>query len=194
MLKRKIDSYIHQYYTNSHNALLITGARQIGKTYSIREFGKSYKSFVEINFVEQPMAAEQLRSALEQDENGIIIVMEDTKKAANKLLKNNEFLKECFTIRIDLEPLDNATLVKIAKEYAREQEYSIDDMGVLALHTCIAERQTSEHAVTVAEVKELVDDAIWNANRKTVGHFFDVLLAKRYDDEDMIILREKDFI
>lgn len=138
--------------------------------------------------------AEQLRSALEQDENGIIIVMEDTKKAANKLLKNNEFLKECFTIRIDLEPLDNATLVKIAKEYAREQEYSIDDMGVLALHTCIAERQTSEHAVTVAEVKELVDDAIWNANRKTVGHFFDVLLAKRYDDEDMIILREKDFI
>lgn len=63
MLKRKIDSYIHQYYTNSRNALLITGARQIGKTYSIREFGKSYKSFVEINFVEQPMAAEQLRSA-----------------------------------------------------------------------------------------------------------------------------------
>lgn len=138
--------------------------------------------------------AEQLRSALEQDESGIIIVMEDTKKAVNKLLKNNSFLKECFTVRIDIEPLDNATLVKIAKDYAREQEYSIDDMGVLALHTCIAERQTSEHAVTVAEVKELVDDAIWNANRKTVGHFFDVLLAKRYDDEDMIILREKDFI
>ena len=63
MLKRKIDSYIQQYYTNSRNALLITGARQIGKTYSIREFGKNYKSFVEINFVEQPMAAEQLGSA-----------------------------------------------------------------------------------------------------------------------------------
>lgn len=63
MLKRKIDSYIHQYYMNSRNALLITGARQIGKTYSIREFGKNYKSFVEINFVEQPMAAEQLRNA-----------------------------------------------------------------------------------------------------------------------------------
>lgn len=138
--------------------------------------------------------AEQLRSALEQDESGIIIVMEDTKKAVNKLLKGSDFLKECFTVRIDIEPLDNATLVIIAKEYAREKEYSIDDMGVLALHTCIAERQTSEHAVTVAEVKELVDDAIWNANRKTVGHFFDVLMAKRYDDEDMIILREKDFI
>ena len=68
------------------------------------------------------------------------------------------------------------------------------DMGVLALHTCIAERQTSEHAVTVSEVKEMVDDAIWNANRKTIGHFFDILLAKRYDDEDMIVLREKDFI
>ncbi len=138
--------------------------------------------------------ADKIRNCLEQEGNGIIVVLEDTKKAMNKLLKSNEVLKECFTIRIDVEALDNDTLVEIAKEYAKEQEYSIDTMGVLALHTCIAERQTSDHAVTVAEVKELVDEAIASANRKTLGHFFDVLLAKRYDDEDMIILREKDFI
>ena len=138
--------------------------------------------------------ADKIRNSLEQEGNGIIVVLEDTKKAMNKLLKSNEVLKECFTIRIDVEALDNDTLVEIAKEYAKEQEYSIDTMGVLALHTCIAERQTSDHAVTVAEVKELVDEAIASANRKTLGHFFDVLLAKRYDDEDMIILREKDFI
>ncbi|MBO5165204.1 MAG: hypothetical protein J6B90_01215 [Lachnospiraceae bacterium] len=138
--------------------------------------------------------ADKIRNCLEQEGNGIIVVLEDTKKAMNKLLKSNEVLKECFTLRIDVEALDNDTLVTIAKEYARELEYSIDEMGVLALHTCIAERQTSDHAVTVAEVKEMVDEAIASANRKTLGHFFDVLLAKRYDDEDMIIIREKDFI
>lgn len=138
--------------------------------------------------------ADKIRNCLEQEGNGIIVVLEDTKKAMNRLLKSNEVLKECFTLRIDVEALDNDTLVTIAKEYARELEYSIDEMGVLALHTCIAERQTSDHAVTVAEVKEMVDEAIASANRKTLGHFFDVLLAKRYDDEDMIIIREKDFI
>lgn len=63
MLKRKIDSYISNYYNATRNALLITGARQIGKTYSIREFGKSFKSFVEINFVENPEAADVFKGA-----------------------------------------------------------------------------------------------------------------------------------
>lgn len=56
MLKRKIASYIREFYNNSRNALLITGARQTGKTYSIREFGKTFKNFVEINFVDMPEA------------------------------------------------------------------------------------------------------------------------------------------
>lgn len=63
MLKRKIDSYIRNYYESTRNALLITGARQIGKTFSIREFGKSYKSFIEINFVDNPDAAEVFKGA-----------------------------------------------------------------------------------------------------------------------------------
>ena len=56
MIKRKIDSYLREYYQESGNALLITGARQVGKTYSIREFGKTFKSFIEINFIENPDA------------------------------------------------------------------------------------------------------------------------------------------
>ena len=67
-------------------------------------------------------------------------------------------------------------------------------MGLLALHTRISDNQTSDHAVTLLEVKEMVDDAIGHANRKSLGHFFDILFAKRYDEEDMIILRENDFI
>ena len=54
MIKRKIDDYIRNYYETNRNALLITGARQIGKTYSIRQFGKTFKSFIEVNFVEMP--------------------------------------------------------------------------------------------------------------------------------------------
>ena len=137
---------------------------------------------------------ENLHKALQQENTGIIVILEDTKKAINKLLKDNDVLEKSFNIRIDLEALDNDTLVAYGKQYALEQEYSIDEMGVLALHTCIADRQTSDHFVTISEVKGIVDDAIHNANKKSLGHFFDVLLAKRYDSEDMIILREKDFI
>ena len=66
MLKRKIDSYIRNYYATSRNALLITGARQTGKTYSIREFGKTFKSFIEINFVENPDAVGIFKGAKKQ--------------------------------------------------------------------------------------------------------------------------------
>ena len=85
-------------------------------------------------------------------------------------------------------------MFRAGKKYAKEQEYSIDEMGLLALHTKISDRKTSDHAVTLLEVKEMMDDAIDHANRKTLGHFFDILFAKRYDEEDMIILRENDFI
>ena len=63
MLKRKIDDYLRNYYETTRNALLVTGARQVGKTFSIRQFGKSFKSFVEINFIETPEAAELFKGA-----------------------------------------------------------------------------------------------------------------------------------
>lgn len=68
MLKRKIDRYIRQYYDTNRNALLITGARQIGKTYSIREFGKTFKHFVEINFIESPEAVDLFKGAKNSDD------------------------------------------------------------------------------------------------------------------------------
>ena len=72
--------------------------------------------------------------------------------------------------------------------------HAIDELGMLALQTRIEDRQTSDHIVTVAEVRELVDEAIANANRKNLQHFFDLILGKRYDEEDMVIIREKDFM
>ena len=122
------------------------------------------------------------------------ILMEDTKSAMNELLKKNPEMKNAFNLRIDIEALDDQTLVKYAKKYALDQEYSIDELGVLALHTRIADMQTSDHEVTLAEIEELVDEAIYYADRKTPKHFLDILVGKRYDEEDMIVLREKDFM
>ncbi len=137
--------------------------------------------------------AAALYRTLQRESRGIIIVLEDTKKAMNKFLAANEELAGCFTARVDVEAMSNDSLVSFGRQYAREMEYSVDELGILALHTRIAERQTMDHAVTVLEVKEIVDEAIRHANKKTPKHFFDVLLGKRYDAEDMIILTEKDF-
>lgn len=135
-----------------------------------------------------------LYKSLQKESLGIVIVLEDTKKAMDKFLNTHKQLKNSFTARVDVEALSNDMLVAFGKQYARELEYSIDELGVLALHTRIEELQTIDHAVTVVEVKEIVDEAIDHANRKTLGHFFDILFAKRYDEEDMIILSEKDFV
>ena len=131
---------------------------------------------------------------LEQEKQGIIVILEDTKINMNKLLENYKILYQNFNLRIDIEALDNDSLVLFGKRYALEQEHAIDELGVLALYTRIAEMQTSEHSVTTKEVKEIIDEAIYHAGRKNMSHFMDVLFGKRYDDEDMIVLREKDFV
>ena len=138
-------------------------------------------------------SAEELYKALQQEHLGILVIMEDTKKAMNRFLEKHPKYTNCFTARMDVDALSDEALVAFARKYAREMEYSIDDFGILELHTRIDEMQTSDHVVTVLEVKEMVDAAIRHANRKNLTHFFDILLGKRYDREDMIILREKDF-
>lgn len=139
-------------------------------------------------------AVTQLLKELNQEEKGLIVLLEDSKSSMNELLEKYPDLTNTFNLRVDVEALDDQTLVKYAKKYALDQEYSIDELGVLALHTRIADMQTSDHEVTLSEIEELVDEAIYYADRKTPRHFFDVLVGKRYDDEDMIVLREKDFM
>ncbi|MCM1199904.1 MAG: hypothetical protein NC312_01605 [Bacteroides fragilis] len=131
---------------------------------------------------------------LEKGNTGLLLILEDTKQRINELLSENPNLDPIFDLRVDIEPLDDEALVAYAKQYAEDMEYSIDEFGVLALHTRIADMQTSDHEVTLAEVRELVDEAIYYANRKTPRHFVDILFSKRYDADDMIILRESDFI
>ncbi len=137
---------------------------------------------------------QDLCKSLQNENLGIIVILTDDVKVMNRFLRENGHLLQVFTARVDVKALTNDMLVAYGKQYAREQEYAIDELGLLALHTCIEDRQTIDHAVTTAEVQELVDNAIRHANRKTPGHFFSVLLSKRYDEEDMIIVTEKDFV
>ncbi len=137
--------------------------------------------------------AKNLYKVLQQETRGIIVILEGTKRMMNTFFEKYGLLETCFNARIDMEALSDDVLVAFANKYARENECSIDEFGMLALHRTIADRQTSDHAVTIMEVKEIMDDAIASANRKTIGHFFSILAAKRYDEEDMIIIRENDF-
>ena len=139
-------------------------------------------------------SALKLVKALNTEGFGILVILEDEKQAIEALFEELPELEECFNIRIDLDSLGDEALVAYAKEYAAEQEYSIDEFAILALHTRIAEMQTSDHEVTVADVRQLVDDAIYYASKKTPKHLMQVVLSKRYDSNDMIILREKDFM
>ncbi|WP_026524481.1 tetratricopeptide repeat protein [Butyrivibrio sp. MB2005] len=131
---------------------------------------------------------------LQIENKGYIVIIEDTKDDIDRLLDKYPDLKKCFNVRVDIEALDDDSLVAYAKQYALEKEHVIDNLGILALHQKISERQTVDHEVTVTEVKEMVDDAIYYADKASVGHVVDVIFRKRFDEDDMIILREKDFL
>ena len=142
----------------------------------------------------EPETVSELLKVLQQENKGLVLVMEDTKEDMNRFLDKNPSLKQSFNVRVDIEALDDDSLVAYAKQYALEKEYAIDNLGILALHTRISERQTLDHDVTVSEVKDIVDDAIYYAEKRSVAHFVDVIVNKRYDENDMVILREKDFM
>ena len=138
-------------------------------------------------------AVAKLLKALDQEKTGIVVILEDSKKAMKRMMAAYPSMSTFFNAHVEVEELNNTALASYGRQYATHLEYAIDDLGMLALQTQIEERQTSDHIVTVAEVREIVDEAIYRANRKTIGHFFDIVFGKRYDEDDMIILREKDF-
>ena len=138
--------------------------------------------------------AAKLFKALNQENLGILVVLQDSRKAINKFLNYNDALRSMFNVRIEIEELSDDALVAYGRKYAERKEFAIDDMGILALHTRIDEMQTSDHIVTVSDVRDIVDEAISHATRFNPKHFTDIVFGKRYNEEDMIILKEKDFI
>ncbi len=136
-----------------------------------------------------------IAQCLSREIDSILIVLEGSRESVLPLLETNPMMfNMVFDARIDIEEFSNDDLVAYAKGYAREQEHSIDEMGILALYTRIGEMQTLDNKVTVEDIKELIDNAIAHVDRMSLAHLMDVLVSKRYDDDDFIIIREKDFL
>ena len=137
---------------------------------------------------------EKLLEGLVSDVSNLLVILTDTKQGMNRLFDKNELLYACFGLRVDIKDYTSDELIDHAVKYAFEQEYSIDEMGLLALRTRIEELISNDEALTLEDAEEIVDEAIDHVNRKNLKHFMDILLHKRYDEEDMIILREEDFL
>ena len=141
-----------------------------------------------------PSSARLIAEALDLESDPVLVVLEGSKEEIQPLIDaSKSIMNRVFNARIELQAYSTDDLVSYGKGYAKEQEYVIDEMGVLALYTRIGDMQSLEHAVTLEEVREIIDNAIKHVDKKNMSHFMDVLFAKRYDDEDFIILREKDF-
>ena len=135
---------------------------------------------------------EKLSEAMTGPTGGLLVILEDdTKEIAALMERHHEFAVK-FNRTIDIPIFSNDELVAFGKSYAEEQEYYFDEMAVLALYDCIGVRQTSDHVVNVAEVKEFVDDAIAHAEKKSKG-LFARLSKKRIDEDGNKLLLEEDF-
>lgn len=136
--------------------------------------------------------AEKLSVAMENPTGGLLVILEDDAKEIAALMEKNQKFAVKFNRSIDIPIFSNDELVAFGKSYAEEQEYYFDEMAVLALYDCIGVRQTSDHVVNVAEVKEFVDDAIAHAEKKSKG-LFARLSKKRIDEDGNKLLLEEDF-
>ena len=130
---------------------------------------------------------------LEQDTSGILIILEDTSKGIKKTLAQDEGFAKKFTEKITVPIFSNDELVAFARSYSKELGYEIDEMAVLALYNRISNIQRLDQATTLTEVKEIVDEAIKREARGGMKKYFSILTASRYTDDDLIVLREKDF-
>ena len=141
-----------------------------------------------------PKTMERLYHELEGREHGIILILIDGNKKMEQFRHENEKYLGSFTAVISVRPLDDKALVAYAKDYAMSQDFSIDEFGQLALAQRIAAMQTSTHQVTLKEVRDLVDEAIGYAEKKTPHTLIEVISKRRYDENDRIIIHEKDFM
>ena len=138
-------------------------------------------------------AATKLALLLESDTSGIFVIIEDTHKGIEKALRKDAGFAARFSEKVNIPIFTSDELVAFAKSYANELGYTIDEMGVLALYNSISNIQKYDRATTLTEVKDIVDTAIGRAERGGLKKAFSIITSRRYDAEDYIILRERDF-
>ena len=135
----------------------------------------------------------ELNDLMEEQTGELLFVLEEQRKPLEKMLSVNPEFKRKFTSKLELPIFINDELVTFGQTYAKENGYKIDEMGILALYSRIDILQKEDHAVTVAEVKEILDEAIDRAQRANVKHFMKRVFGKRTDNADRVILTEQDF-
>ena len=135
----------------------------------------------------------RLNKAMEKDTGELLIVLEEQRKPLDRLLSSNREFRRKFTSRLEVPIFINDELVTFGQTYAQENGYRIDEMGILALYSRIDSLQREDHAVTVAEVKEIMDKAIAHSQKASAKKLVRRVFGKNTDDADRILLSEKDF-
>ena len=135
----------------------------------------------------------ELNYLMEKKTGELLFVLEDQRKPLEKLFIANPEFKKKFTSRLELPVFINDELVTFGQTYAKENGYKLDEMGILALYSRIDIMQREDHAVTVAEVKEIMDAAIQHSQKANVKHLARRMFGKSTDSSDRIILKEEDF-
>ena len=135
----------------------------------------------------------KLNKAMEQDTGELLVVLEEQRKPLDRLLSSNREFRRKFTSRLEVPIFINDELVTFGQTYAQENGYRIDEMGILALYSKIDSLQREDHAVTVAEVKEVMDDAIAHSQKASAKKLVKRVFGKNTDSSDRILLSEKDF-
>ncbi|MBO1719838.1 hypothetical protein [Extibacter sp. GGCC_0201] len=135
----------------------------------------------------------ELNYLMEKKTGELLFVLEDQRKPLERILTANPEFRKKFTSRLELPVFINDELVTFGQTYAKENGYKLDEMGILALYSRIDVMQREDHAVTVAEVKEIMDEAISHSQKANVKHLARRVFGKSTDDSDRIILKEEDF-
>lgn len=136
----------------------------------------------------------RLNKAMEQDSGELLVVLEDQRKPLDRLLTSNREFRRKFTSRLEVPILINDELVTFGQTYAKENGYLIDEMGILALYSRIDELQREDHPLTIAEVKEVMDEAIEHSQKASAKKLMRRVFGRGTDSNDRIILGEADFI
>ena len=135
----------------------------------------------------------ELNYLMEKKTGELLFVLEDQRKPLERISTANPDFKKKFTSKLELPVFINDELVTFGQTYAKENGYKLDEMGILALYSRIDVMQREDHAVTVAEVKEIMDEAIAHSQKANVKHLARRVFGKSTDDSDRIILKEEDF-
>ena len=135
----------------------------------------------------------ELNYLMEKKTGELLFVLEDQRKPLERLMTANPEFKKKFSSKLELPVFINDELVTFGQTYAKENGYKLDEMGILALYSRIDVMQREDHAVSVAEVKEIMDEAISHSQKANVKHLARRVFGKGTDDSDRIILKEEDF-